>query len=562
MAENLGILRLPMSRVVGFEDAGDLRLDIESETVRRQRAEMFRDWLAIAIPKRLRGQVCFVDYTVFQDTKIDNPYFYLVTPTEEVQHHYREAVKNLIQGAGDQQDCFSVAFHPEFVGVVQAPDYKSTYAILPISSVSEQQYSPAATECADPSQWVPGFYPLRKDDPNWPPTTRSELKRICGRHTLKECLERFRSLLFERRQYIHDSCDRPLTYAFCFPFLVSQRTTSTSSDQPFSEIAGALFLGVSFEGATEELASALEFMRTLALWTYRITGAKKSEQAGRISGEFQGLELAIETFAHQIKGVANAMSTKWSASFEQWERIKSDWQIINSDHSDLPNAEQYLAMARVLPAPQLIDAVRETLILWSQTRSIEDLYKPRPRCFRDVVVRAWDFTNKVQFVSGNINSNLGESYHDLMNIWKQSNMQSDVEPTGDVDLEWRSWDNIDTSSEIVVCFVTRLLVALFDNATEHGVSSDTPDVNITYNPASVKVQITVSNIVGHKKTDSGKKRSRLRIGMKGVDVIRDLVEKKLNGVIAFPEDSHMEGEMYSVQVEIPFNGVFPSARSK
>src|ERR1043165_8928392 len=119
MDENPGILRVPMSRVAGFEDADELSLDIDSEMVRRQRAEKFRDWLGTAIPKRLQQQVCFVDYTVFQDIKIDNPYFYLVTPTEEVQRSYQDAVTNLIQGVHNQQDCFSVAFHPEFVGIDQ-----------------------------------------------------------------------------------------------------------------------------------------------------------------------------------------------------------------------------------------------------------------------------------------------------------------------------------------------------------------------------------------------------------------------------------------------------------
>jgi hypothetical protein len=553
-SDDKGILRVPMASILGLEDAvEDPSLDVDNEGARQRRAEIFRDWLGEAIPERLKEYVCFVDYTVFQDAKIKNPYFYLVAPTQNTKEQYQAVVEKLVEGTDQQKDCFSVAYHPEFVGIRTGSDIRNTYMVIPLMGAGERTFVSSDATCSvDGRDWVPGFYPLwPKSEIIWPPTTKEALNRICGQHSLKECLERFQTILNERRQHISDSLGRPVSFVFCLPFLVSNQSSSLSrSNLPFSEIAAALFLGVSFEGTAQQTVELMGFVRTLALRTYRIAGMKKAEQAGEATGQAEGkvlgLEQAIESFAHQIKGVANAMSTKWAVTLEKWDEIKDIFR-------DDPSAVKHLGDALVLPAPELIEAITQTLILWSQTRRIDDLYYPRPTRFEDVINRAWDFTSRIRFALGNISRNLGESLFDLKKVWGQNGMMARPAIDGDVETQWGDWVKIDLEAEGRLCSVTRLMVAIFDNATEHGVRDKPPEVTVAFDNQTKIVSIVVSNKVGSNEATPG---SRLRIGMQGNDVLRSLAEQ-LDAKLTIPDTPKpRQGEDYVVTVRIPSLSIF------
>jgi hypothetical protein len=515
----------------------DPDLNIDSEEVRQRRAELFRNWLQDALPQALKGHVCFVDYTVFQDAKIQHPYFYLVSPTSQTIAQYKAAVERLVAGTNEEKDCFSVAYHPDFVGISTTPAAANSYAIIEVGEARAADSSaPESAAAVDEGDWASDSYLLwSKTESSWPPTTKEDLVRVCGQHTLQECLEKFRCILREMRHGISDASGRPVTVVYCLPLLVPNRSDSqVQSILPFSKIAAALFLGVSFGSTEKHTAAVKEFMRTLALLSYRTAGVIKAER----DGEVTGLEQAIESFAHQIKGVANAMSTKWSVTLETWEDILRVFQ-------DDPTASSYLKTARVLPAPQLIEAIRETLILWSQTRRIDDLYDPRPTCFRDVINRAWEFTSRIRFAQDNVSRNLGESVADITKVWGQGSMLAKPDIEGDVDVSWGDWKKIGLDSESRLCSFTRLLVAIFDNATEHGMISEPPTVNLTFSSKTKLISLRVSNTVGDIVSGNY---SRLRVGMKGNDVLVYLA-KQLGTQFNPPNKRRKAGDIYVVEFE-------------
>lgn len=529
----------------------DPDLNIESKEVRQRRAELFRDWLKAALPQAIKEYVCFVDYTVFQDAKIQHPYFYLVSPSNQTIGQYKAAVEKLVAGTNEDKDCFSVAYHPDFVGISTNPAAANSYAIIEVGESGDAAAVPTDSALTiKEGDWVSDSYLLwTQTESSWPPTTKEDLIQVCGQHTLQECLERFQCILKEMRHSISDASGRPVTIVYCLPLLVPNRSDSqVNSILPFSKIAAALFLGVSFGGMEKHTAAVREFMRTMALLSYRTAGVIKAERAGEVTG----LEQAIESFAHQIKGVANAMSTKWSVTLDTWEDIRRVFQ-------DDPTASSYLQTARVLPAPQLIEAIRETLILWSQTRRIDDLYAPRPICFRDVINRAWEFTSRIRFAQDNVSRNLGESVADITKVWGQGSMVARPDITGDVDVSWGNWKKIGLDSESRLCSFTRLLVAIFDNATEHGVISEPPAVNLTFSSKTKMVSLRVSNTVGDRVTGNY---SRLRVGMKGNDVLVYLA-KQLGTQFTPPNHLPKTGEEYIVEFEIPSLDIFfPSVRTQ
>lgn len=538
----------------GLKEPPDINdLDMDKEADRREGANRFRGWLQGAL-EGFTEYLCFVDYTVFRDAKIPRPYFYLVAPSAETIAQYTSAVKQLVGGAGGQKDCFSVAYHPDFVGVTTDAD-TAQYAVI---KVGEAVVTLEHVCTLDEKKWNYDSYLLwSKDDSNWPPTTKKALKELCGQHTLRECLERFQTILGERRQGIIDSCGRPVTLVYCLPLLIPDRLSSQSkSDQPFSKIAAALFLGVSFERTPEHDASVLKFFRTLALLAYRTAGVEKAEKVGQVAA----LDQAIETFAHQIKGVANAMSTKWSVTLREWEKIQ---EHIRTNFQDDPQLVSDLDKARVLPAPKLIEDVRATLILWSQTRRLEDLYPEPPTCFRDVIQRAWDFTSNIRSAQDNVSLNFGESIEDLVLVWGQTKwgitMAARLKITGDVDAPWGDWESNDLDNVNRLCLVTRLLVAIFDNAVEHGDEDQPPAVNVTFDWETKMATLRVSNVTGDK---SGGNYSRLRVAMKGNDVLTYLAEQ-LGTKYEAPNPPPPKGKDYVVEINMPSLGVFfPPTRTE
>jgi hypothetical protein len=562
--DDKGILRQSMVTIdVGFqEQQGNPSLDLKDEAIGEnqaaERADEFRTWLEGALGE-LQGNVCFVDYTVFQDPKVKNPYFYLVSPTIETKERYVAAVKELVEGTDGKDDCFSVAFHPNFVGIGNDDNYSASqsnsFAVISAGYRTDRRGAtldpPSTIKSVD--NWDADYYPLwPKNESRWPPTSKSELRRICGRRTLDECFAKFQSILADARHELCDSSGRPLTFLFCVPFLVSNSSSQLStSNLPFSEIAAALFLGVSYEGNAEEARDAVTpFLRTLALRTYR-AGMKKAGQAGKV----EGLEEAIETFAHQIKGVATAMSTQWAVDLATWERIK---QNLGKEATHISQLERAL----VLPAPLLIEAVRDTLVLWSQTRRVGDLYGTSstsnsgtawPSRFSDIVNRAWELTTRARFALENVNRNLGELIGDILKVWGQGVMIAEKpRVVGDVATSLRDLSVFDRDAEAWICNITRLLAAIFDNALEHGESHPLPIVTVNLCADQKTMSFEVSNTV---RKEIEEVPSRLRLGMKGNEVLQSLA-RRLQASLKLPDPVPGIGETYRVEVTLQLPRAF------
>lgn len=537
------IQRVPMDGIVGFDDTDEtLSLNVDDPAQREHRAQSFRDWLVRALPEPLKEYICFVDYTVFQDPKVNSPYFYLVSPSENTTKNYRRCVENLVEGGGDTQDCFSVAYHPDFVGITVSQNSNSHW-IISLEQQSGRSPLPATDSHSKVENWIPDLYPLwlKNKETVWPPTTAQDLIRVCGKHSLQECLERFRKILKERRHQILDSMGRPVNFVFCIPFLVANHSPSyLKSNLPFSEIAGALFLGVSFEGQSENIDRAMEFVRTLALRTYRAAGVSNAVATGLD----RGLKEAIETFAHQIKSVANAMNKTWLMRFDKWEQVRLGY----------PEKSERIAEARVLPAPQLFQAVRDTLVLWSQTRRLTDIYPAWPTSFTQIVNRAWSLASSADFTFSNMSRNFEADAGELIKVWEQESLMNNISVAGS-DVPVDEFPSEGMGAERWICDVTRLLTAIFDNSLVHGVRGTAPTVSIALKlkrqesskEPGKEISVMIANKIDRpvETTDS-----RLRVGMKGEDVLRYL-ESQLKAKLELPEPPHDPGTTYLVTATIP-----------
>lgn len=548
-----GIHRVAMSLIdLAFRDeteAEEKELRETDETSqRKQRAFEFSRWLD-AVLGDLRQEVCFVDYTVFQDPKDENPYFYLVSPNTDTTNRYRNAVKELVEGNEGEEDCFSVAFHPHFVGVSQpgSTDTRNRFFMFSISSNANDSDSSISNLVPKGDDWDYDSYPLwPQKDSRWPPTTKGELQRICGRHELDECLLKFQSILTNARHELYDSSRKRLRWVFCVPFLILRRPDqTTTSNLPFSEIAAALFLGVSSEANWEDVTQRFRpFLRTLALRTYS-EGIRKAGYKGKL----EGVDQAIETFAHQIKGIANAMSSQWAVDFDTWGRI----QRVFSNDKDFGAR---LKDALVLPAPELIQAVRDALVLWAQTRRVNDLYATYhdssnnwPAQFSDVVYRAGELIAHARFATESVNRNLAEMKSDIVKVWRQTQIFKErPRIIGNIVIpEPRVFDPV---AEAWICNVTRLLAAIFDNSLEHG--NEFPTIKITSEPDGQAMHFIASNPVVKPISEIP---SRLRLGMKGNEVLLFLAAR-LQADLKLPNPIPAIGESYLVEVHLPLPRAF------
>jgi hypothetical protein len=545
----------PLTELLGRDPGSGLSLNISDSGVRQQRAEAFGQWVQISLGA-LKESVCFVDYLVFQDLKLEHPYFYVVAPSHEAHVAYTDAVKSLVEGAPEQLDSYSVAFHPDFVGSRLkrlSPALEEAFAAFPIRSKRD-----AISLSKRTTNFVATSYPLwpsRDDGSSWPPQTASDLEKICGKHSLQDCLLRFQRIL-ESSTGIQDEKGRPLRYVMCIPFLMKldRETRSSLSGNPFANIAAELFLGVSTDEPlkNENVARGItSFVQSLALKTYRSTGIRKAEKAGESEGTEKGIEEAIEAFAHQIKAVANAMTFKWAVSFPVWEQIKAAF-------ADTPGADVNLAKARVLPAPQLYDAMRETLVIWSQTRRVEDLYEAWPQTFTDIILRSWEIAVGARFAVGSINRNLSESVEDISKVWASRDLMLYPDISGEATWSTQIPFTLSKSDrryiEKWICGVTRLFAALFDNYWTHADTAVPPKVAVGLVMAAdsdgpSKLEIEYSNVTIGGTVDG----SRLRIGMEGADVLRFLA-LQLPAKIDLPNAKPRAGTAYRVKIsdlEIP-----------
>ena len=194
-----------------------------------------------------------------------------------------------------------------------------------------------------------------------------------------------------------------------------------------------------------------------------------------------------KNLVHQIKGVANALCLKWSVDFSTWQEIQRAFQR-DAD------AAQHLERARVLPVPQLHEAIRDTLILWSQTRTIKDLYELWPIHFSNVIKRSWDIANRIRLVVGSPNRNFGESIGDIKKVWEHVALSFHPILTGDDGETYlRTGYENDSEAERWLCVVTRLIVALFDNYWEHGLTSKAPQVHVIWDEDASIVQLIITN---------------------------------------------------------------------
>jgi hypothetical protein len=549
--QDKGIYILPMSLVdKAFQQEKDGGRSTEADLGEAEQAKAkaldFRRRLDVALGD-LKEVICFVDYTVFQDPNFPNPYFYLVSPLAETTARYRTAVTELVER---EDESFSVAFHPDFVGIGpnDSAEVDNRFIILSIGPPAEPTSADFPSTAINIENWNFESYPLwPKKDSRWPPTSKSELRRICGKRSLNDCLLKFQSILTKAREELCDTSGRPLRSVFCVPFLILSRSEEVSvSNLPFSKIAAALFLGVSCESNMQQTRDALvPFLRSLALLTYS-NGMKTAVEKGKV----EGVGAAIETFAHQIKGIATAMSTQWAVDLETWDDIQR--RLINKD----PKNVIHLQQALVLPAPELIRAIKDTLILWSQNRRVRDLYvmssdseSSWPAQFSDIVERAWVLIAYARFAAENINSNLGELMNDIVKVWGQSELLK-RRPRVLGNLFLPEPTTFDPEAEAWICNITRLLAAIFDNSLEHG--SQLPVVTVGLESDQKTVSFNVSNPVAKTVVDAP---SRLRLGMKGNEVLQFLAGS-LQATLRPPDTPPPVGAKYIVDVTLKLPPAF------
>lgn len=308
-------------------------------------------------------------------------------------------------------------------------------------------------------------------------------------------------------------------------------------------ISSCLFIALD-DKASE--AALFETIRYVILYLYEVNLTTLARQAGREAG----LVNAIETFAHQIKGIATAMSDRWSVTSEEWEQMRTVF-------GGSPAFTQSVAKARVMPVPGLYDAVAKTLRVWAQSERVADLYPESPNWPTDLKVlvnTSWSYAAAVRFTTGSVNESVNRLNSDeLDKLWNFETLRDRLDLQGvpafslNENAKWSVEDR--RTAEKWICAMTRLLASVFDNYFAHGKAESLPRISAKLQNTSI-LSLTVTNIAEGSTADE----SRIRLGMTGTDVLRYLGERA-GGTVSVPEVKPKAGETYSLKVDVPIPDV-------
>jgi hypothetical protein len=312
--------------------------------------------------------------------------------------------------------------------------------------------------------------------------------------------------------------------------------------------SGALIIAVREQAGVPILTSIGHAFRLgCSNWAVKTAGAQ---------GLDRGLNAAIETFAHQIKGVAAAMIERWSVSSQEWEQMRT---VLGAS----PAFAQNLEKARVMPVPGLYNALVKTLRVWAQSERVADLYSESPNWpadLRVLVKAAWNCAVAVRFATGKVNVSLSRlDVEDLAKLWSFEDRHDrlDLQAVAKVGFAKDSrWSDDDRKiAETWICAMTRLLAAAFDNYFAHGKADSAPGVTATIHDGLLS--ITVTNIAEGATADE----SRIRPAMTGTEVLRYLGEQA-GGVVAVPMERLKAGEVYSLKIEVSVPSVIRGTDEK
>lgn len=523
-----------------------------SEQEKKRASMMLGNWIR-GRHKDLFEKLCFIDL-VFYNTMHgrDSANYLLFTPTKDIGSKYKDAVDELVGYVNGPRNplvldrCSSIGAHHAFLAGLPAEDTE-IYRTQLNSPRSGNEVSPTKRHLLRVSWEGVSSDSQSSRDEEWYLDTISvganesakTISEESSKKTLDENVRAFVNILTQQDRSIADQKGRHLQCFICVPLnaAMSDEKGMNSSSQNVAQA----FAGFSVNPDEEELK---RFLTDISLLTF----AAYAGNVGHRFGLEKGTEDAIEIFAHQVKAVANAMTDRWTVSLNDWDTIKGCFKNDN-------DAIRHLANARVVPAPQLYEAIRKTLVLWSQTRRLLDLYHSPPYTIEDVVNRAWKLANAAILADRAKTTNLSSSLGDIRKAWSfEEDLVFSPTVSGDVRASMLIGDflNKDTQrqAEAWLCALTRYMVAVFDNYWNHADLSIPPaiEVEVTASDVATTMSLSVIDIIRGDTRDD----SRLRIGMNGMDVLCALARQL--GAQIFPPNEPLEvGGKYilTIRCQIP-----------
>jgi hypothetical protein len=176
-------------------------------------------------------------------------------------------------------------------------------------------------------------------------------------------------------------------------------------------LGAAGFLG--FDAALT-LPELDEMLRYVYLHIYQINVVSLRETTGQV----EGLEESMRAFSHQIKSVAFGAGVGWSVTPDRWKRLISMFEE-QSEYRDK------LAAYRILPVPEIFEALASTLRLWSLSFRPDDLFPDAklPTTLERVAQIAWRFAEDNRFVQSSINRDFSAMKQDVIDAWKHRGLE-------------------------------------------------------------------------------------------------------------------------------------------
>lgn len=510
--------------------AGSINLQYKSNQTESGKPSYLLEFLLDNHAEEMK-KCCFIDLTIYECGKEDHPFFHAIEPernkAETGYKSYTDLIQEFLEPKHSAKASLpvsnSIALQKDFrdhdsIWVVNLPDYNKEH-----DSDSEQEL-----------EFTEARYQLKNINTEY------------GLADIKDALEAYRNFLKENQKRWKDSEGKLLTSVVCVNFQLSGRSGK-------KYCLAQMFFGTSscVKKVDQDQESFTDSFRKLindlGLAIYRDSSYMWIEKQGRETG----LKTAIDTFAHQIRGVAVALSDRWSVSFPEWECLRSDLEKNVLDDK----LHFHVDKARVIPAPQLYEALRKTLIIWAQTRHITDMYPEWPCDLKTIIKTAWGYSTSARLCTGHINRFASKmSSSDLIMLWTDEYFQmlslSDI-PDLPLNLSEEVTEVEKKVAEEWLCNLTRITSAVFDNYWTHANLDRPIKIFSNVNYSEKKLVIKSSNIARGATSDD----SRLRPAMRGEDVLISLA-KQIKGSVDYPGHKPRKGEAYNLTITTSIPEVF------
>ena len=315
--------------------------------------------------------------------------------------------------------------------------------------------------------------------------------------------------------------------------------------------SGALILGL----REETQLSPGDFSGLISTFRMGSTSVAMEDQRerGREEGEERGRKKSSLEFAHQVKHISFALSSKWLVEPNEKEKKAIGELDTPPDWSD--------TSWEVVPFPGLIESTGRLISLWCQLTNPEQLFDRKPDNIKGLVRGCWKLAKDsikprllhgydVKDKTGQVTAlmrEVDEMWRDLFTVsGPDTSYASSVRP---------DWEN-EHSREVWMQF-TRLLIASLGNCVRHAHPQKEVSVDIEQDEEEFRLEIKNYQDDEESSISGSIQQARSRVGMlplagnraRGHDII-NIIAEDLSEDVVFGS-SRVEDNPYFQNITLP-----------